>query len=123
MADSSILLVHSDEEVIAGVQEALNGQGYHLEISMDGLDALSRLEDHPPALVIADTMLPQLDGITLVKVMRSQAGTRDTPVIFVSERVDPTAMLMGLAAGARYYVTIPFNPADLLFKVQRLLSS
>ncbi|MFH2006364.1 MAG: response regulator [bacterium] len=122
MADSSILLVHADEAVIAELQEALRGQGCDLEVAMDGLDALGRLEDHPPALVIADTMLPQLDGITLVKVMRSLEGTRDTPVIFVSERVDATAMLMGFAAGARYYVTIPFNPADLLFKVKRLLS-
>lgn len=121
MSSSTVLVVHADESVSAAIQVALESDGHQVRLAADGVGGLSAVDQQVPDVIVMDTMLPGLDGVTLLKALRGRADTAETPVIIVSGRVDPDAMLTGFAAGARYYVTLPFQPADLKAKVRRLL--
>jgi DNA-binding response OmpR family regulator len=119
----NVLVVHADADVAAAVRAALEPEGLRVRLAADGLEGLNAVDQETPSVVIADTMLPRLDGLTLLKALRGRSDTRDTPMIIVSGRVDPDAILTGFAAGARYYVTLPFQPEDLRAKVRRLIGA
>lgn len=121
MSSKNVLVVHADSDVSTSIQTALESDGHRVRLTADGLDGLAAVDQECPGVVIIDTMLPRLDGVTLMKALRGRTDTEHTPVIIVSGRVDPDAMLSGFAAGARYYITLPFQPADLRAKVRRLL--
>lgn len=121
MSSSTVLVVHANESVSAAIKVALESDGHQVRLAADGLGGLSAVDQQLPDVIVMDTMLPGLDGVTLLKALRGRSDTAETPVIIVSGRVDPDAMLTGFAAGARYYVTLPFQPADLRAKVRRLL--
>lgn len=123
MSSENVLVVHADADVSAAIQAALESDGLRVRLTADGLEGLAAVDQETPSVIIIDTMLPRLDGVTLLKAVRGRPNTRETPVIIVSGRVDPDAMLTGFAAGARYYVTLPFQPGDLRAKVRHLIRS
>ncbi len=123
MPSQDVLVVHADAQVSAAIETALEADGFQVRLTRDGLGGLAAVEHRAPALIITDTMLPHLDGLTLIKALRGRADTRETPVIILSGRVEPDAILTGFAAGARYYITLPFQPSDLRSKVRQLLRS
>ncbi len=116
-----LLLVHADELVVHRFQEALRDEPYEVTVASDGVDGLSLVDRISPALVVSDIMLPKVDGITLLQALRTREDTRGMPLIFLSGVVDPVVMMRGLAAGARYYVTVPFQEEDLRYKLRRLV--
>lgn len=118
-----LLLVHGDEWVVRSVEEALRDTEFVLRSVSDGVAALSSLAQERPDVVVSDIVLPRLDGITLMRALQGRADTREVPVLLLSARSDPRAAMRGLAAGARYYVTVPFQADDLWFKLDRLVSS
>lgn len=121
MSAENVLVVHADADVSAAIGVALESDGFRVRLAADGLEGLAAVDQETPAVIVADTMLPRLDGVTLIKALRGRSDTRETPVIIVSGRVEPDAILTGFAAGARYYITLPFQPADLRAKVRRLI--
>jgi len=122
VSSQSVLVVHADEDVSASIQAVLESEGLHVRLASDGLEGLAAVEQESPALIITDTMLPRLDGVSLINAVQNRADTCETPVIIVSGRVESDAILTGFAAGARYYVTLPFNSDDLRAKIRRLLN-
>ncbi len=121
MSSPNVLVVQADEQVAAAIQAALQSEGHRVRLAADGLEALSAVDEETPSVIIADTMLPRLDGVTLLKTLRNRKHTQETPVIIVTGRVVPDAMLTGFAAGARYCLTLPFQPDDLRAKVRGLM--
>ena len=115
------LLIHANQDVVESVQQALLGVVNELLVATTGPDGLSAANQQAPSLILTDVMLPLLDGITLMKALRSQPATRHIPVIYLSEKQDVSTMMQGLAVGARYFITIPFDPEDLVSKVNKLL--
>lgn len=123
MTPSDILVVHADAAVAGEIRATLEADGLRVRVAADGLEALDAVDQAVPSLILLDTMLPRLDGVTLMQSLMGRPDTRSTPVIILSGRVDPSAILQGFAAGARYYLAVPFLPSDLRAKVRRLLSS
>ena len=117
-----VLLLQADPVVIHQVREALDGEGYEVHVERDGLEGLSAVERLRPQLIISDIGLPRLDGISLLQALGGREDTRQIPIVLLSSMADPEAMLLGLAAGARYYLTIPVEREELVFKVRRILS-
>ncbi len=118
-----ILLVEDDPSVRALVQRVLTAYGFSVVYAENGLAGLLRLErDALPDLVIADLMMPQLDGMSFVQAMKARAETKAIPVIFLTARTDSQSMMDGLNAGARFYITKPFQIEDLVGKVKTALS-
>jgi DNA-binding response OmpR family regulator len=118
-----ILLVEDDPSVRALVQRVLTAYGFTVFNAENGLAGLLRLErDALPDLVIADLMMPQLDGMSFVRAMKAREETKAIPVIFLTARTDSQSMIDGLNAGARFYITKPFQIEDLVGKVKIALS-
>lgn len=118
-----ILVVDDDPGVRSLLVKALTGGGYRVRAASDGLEALKELEAARPDLLIVDVMIPELDGVALVKAIRAHKHTSGIPVIFITAKSDPQSMIAGINVGARYYVTKPFRVDDVLAKVERILAS
>lgn len=118
----TILVADQDAKSQRSLNEALTRQGYRVILVPDGLQALTTVDSSRPDLIIADVILPELDGVRLLKALKSRSETRSIPVILLSAKADPSAMIEGITAGARFYMVKPFDAEDLVNKVRRSLS-
>jgi two-component system, chemotaxis family, chemotaxis protein CheY len=117
----TILVLEDDPAVQTLVRKALGMHGFTVAVADDGLDGLMKLESLVPDLIIADMMMPRLDGMSFVKAIKARADTRTIPVIFLTAKSDPKSMIEGINVGARFYVTKPFQIDDLISKVQKAI--
>jgi len=117
-SDRPILVVDDDAKNVRLVRTYLERAGYRVVEASDGRAALSAIALEMPALVVLDIMLPEVDGIAVLKAVRR---TDRTPVIILSARGLVDDRITGLAAGADDYLPKPFSPAELVLRVQRIL--
>jgi adenylate cyclase len=99
----------------------LNAQGYEVVTAVDGEDALNRVREVEPDLVLLDVMMPKLDGISVVKELKQDSTLRFTPIILVTAKADTRDVVTGLEAGGDDYLTKPFEHAALIARVRSLL--
>jgi adenylate cyclase len=99
----------------------LNAQGYEVVTAVDGEDALNRVREVEPDLVLLDVMMPKLDGISVVKELKQDSTLRFTPIILVTAKADTRDIVTGLDAGGDDYLTKPFEHAALIARVRSLL--
>ena len=119
MEKSKILIADDEERIIKLVADFLRGAGYEPVCAKDGEEALRLFGEQPDiALVIADIMMPGLDGWALTKEIRK---TSNVPVIMLSARAEEFDLLTGFEAGIDEYVTKPFSPSVLVKRVEALL--
>ena len=111
-----ILLADDNADMRAYISRLLTSQ-FQVQAVEDGEAAMQAIRDGKPNLVLADVMMPRLDGIGLVRAIRSSSALADLPVILLSARADEEARLEGLNAGADDYLTKPFNAHELLARV------
>jgi len=116
----TILLVEDDYDTRRMMAHMLASLG-EVETAADGEEALDRMVARPPDLVIADVMMPRLDGLEMSRALKSDPRLRSVPVIFVTALGRPGNIIDGINAGARSYLTKPFTPAELLAKARRAL--
>jgi DNA-binding response OmpR family regulator len=117
-ATRPILVVDDDAKIVRLVRTYLERAGYRVVEAADGRAALAAIALEMPALVVLDVMLPEVDGIAVLKALRR---TDRTPVIILSARGLVDDRITGLAAGADDYLPKPFSPAELVLRVQRIL--
>ena len=113
-----ILLAEDDAETAAYVVRGLSGEGHVVDHLTDGREALSQAMSAGYDLLILDRMMPGLDGVSLVKALRS-AGS-EMPVIFLTGLADVDHRVEGLAAGGDDYLTKPFHFSELSARVAAL---
>jgi DNA-binding response OmpR family regulator len=113
-----ILVVEDSNRLRESIVLALRRSGYAVDATGDGREGLEMAEDHPYDAAILDIMLPSLDGVTIVKKLRS-AGNR-TPVIFLTARDTIADRVTGLRSGADDYLVKPFALDELLARVEAL---
>jgi signal transduction histidine kinase len=111
------LLVADDNADMRDYLARLLTPHYEVETVADGRAALDRIEAHPPDLVLADVMMPGLDGFGLVAAIRANATVQSLPIILLSARAGEGAQIEGLEAGADQYLVKPFSARDLLARV------
>jgi class 3 adenylate cyclase/CheY-like chemotaxis protein len=99
----------------------LTAQGYEVVTAVDGEDALNRVREVEPDLVLLDVMMPKLDGISVVKELKQDSTLRFTPIILVTAKADTRDIVTGLEAGGDDYLTKPFEHAALIARVRSLL--
>jgi len=113
-----ILVVDDDAKIVRLVRTYLERAGYRVVEAADGRAALAAIALDMPALVILDVMLPEVDGLAVLKAVRR---TDRTPIIILSARGLVDDRITGLAAGADDYLPKPFSPAELVLRVGRIL--
>jgi DNA-binding response OmpR family regulator len=121
VAGEHILIVEDDPAVQTLLAKALTAKGYRITQATDGVKGLTALEEIEPDLIICDIMMPRLDGMTFVKAIKRNAGTRSVPVIFLTAKNDPRSVVEGINVGAKYYVTKPFALDELISKIEKAL--
>ncbi|MFB6276896.1 MAG: response regulator transcription factor [Halothece sp.] len=114
-----ILIVEDDERLTEVLAEDLSDQNYAVEIADNGVLGLELAATYHYDLILLDIMLPQLDGITLCKRLRSQENT--TPVLMLTARDTTTDKVVGLDAGADDYLVKPFELQELAARTRALL--
>lgn len=115
-----ILIVDDEASVVEVVSLYLQRDGFQVRSARNGTDALIAMHAARPSLVILDVMLPQIDGITLIRRMR-ETPALDVPVIMLTARGRESDRITGLDLGADDYVTKPFSPAELVSRVKAVL--
>jgi DNA-binding response OmpR family regulator len=119
MQDSETILVVEDEEAIASFVAAyLRKDGFTVQMTASGREALTLVHSAAPALVVLDLMLPDLDGLEVCRRIRE---TSSMPVLMLTARDDDLDKIAGLEVGADDYLTKPFNPRELVARVRAIL--
>ena len=114
----SILVVDDDQEMLTMLDNILKLGGYYVTAALDGTSALSILESHRPDLVILDIVMPGLDGLQVLNLIRQR---HNLPVIMLSGRREVTTVRDALVLGADDYVRKPVRARELLARVKAKL--
>jgi DNA-binding response OmpR family regulator len=115
---ATILVVDDQSDHLGAVEMLLTGFGYSVVLCSSGAQALSRLEEGPVDLILADVAMPQLNGYQLLDAVRRQPRLASVPFIFLTGRALDSDVRYGKALGADDYLTKPVQPEDLLAVVQ-----
>ncbi len=114
-----VLVVDDDLKIVRLVRLYLERERYRVVEAHDGASALAAIESYDPALVVLDLMLPEVDGLAVVRSVRRRS---DTPIIVLSARGTTADRITGLGLGADDYLAKPFSPAELVLRVGRVLA-
>lgn len=121
MTSKTIMIVDDSASLRQVVGIALKGAGYQVMEASDGQHALSQLKGQKVHLIISDVNMPNMDGISFVKALKQTSNYKFTPVIMLTTENQDAKKKEGQAAGARAWVTKPFNPPQLLGAVEKLV--
>ena len=110
----NILVVDDDKEIVKAIEIYLKKEGYNILKAYNGEEALKRIEENEIHLIILDIMMPKKDGIETLKEIRKE---KTIPVILLSAKSEDEDKIDGLDLGADDYITKPFNPLELLARV------
>jgi len=119
MNSDLILLVDDETNIVQLVRLYLERDGFQVQAVGDGLEALKAVDAFHPALVVLDIMLPGLDGMEVVRRLRSDHN--NVPVLMLTARDEDIDKILGLELGADDYMTKPFNPRELVARVRAIL--
>ncbi|MGB3713980.1 MAG: response regulator transcription factor [Candidatus Promineifilaceae bacterium] len=117
---ADILVVDDEASVVEVVGLYLRREGFAVRSASNGREALESIRDQHPALVVLDVMLPEVDGIEIIRRLRSDRQN-NVPVILLTARGQEVDRIYGLELGADDYVTKPFSPAELVARVKAVL--
>src|SRR6201995_5622667 len=121
LAKPLVLVVEDEAALATMLRYNLEKQGYRVEEAADGQEALLRIAETQPDLVLLDWMLPAMSGLEVCRQIRRRSATRDLPVIMVTARTEDQDAVRGLNTGADDYIAKPFSMEALLARMRALL--
>jgi len=116
-----ILVVDDNEANVDIAKMRLEAQGYEIVTAIDGEEALARVRETEPDLILLDIMMPKLDGIEVTRRLKADASLPFIPIILVTAKADVKDVVAGLEAGGDDYLTKPFEHAALVARVHSML--
>ena len=118
MANEKLLLVEDDVMLIEMMKMNLEAQGYQVITAENGKDGAFKAIAEKPDLILADLMMPELDGYEMIKLIRSNSDLKDTPIICVTALGREEDIQKAMDAAATDYITKPYVANDLVKKIQ-----
>jgi signal transduction histidine kinase len=115
--ESHILVVEDNEPLLGAIRATLEVEGYVVHTATDGEKALQVLEEECPDLIVADIMMPNMDGYALYREVRARPEHIAIPFIFLTAKAEREDVLVGKALGAEDYLTKPLDPEELLVAI------
>ena len=115
--ESRILVVEDNEPLLGAIRATLEVEGYVVHTATDGEKALQVLEEVCPDLIVADIMMPNMDGYALYREVRARPEYVAIPFIFLTAKAEREDVLVGKALGAEDYLTKPLDPEELLVAI------
>ena len=118
MADSKILIVEDDPNLLTTLKYNLVKDGYSVVTADDGAQALEIARSEKPGLIVLDLMLPKLSGFEVCRILRKEMTV---PILMLTARTDEVDKIVGLEIGADDYMTKPFSMRELLARVHAMM--
>jgi DNA-binding response OmpR family regulator len=122
MPPPTVLVVEDDPVILRLLEVNFELEGFTVLLAHDGAEGIELARQHRPDLVISDIMMPRTSGLELVSTLKRDDDTRAIPIILLSAKAQTSDLKVGMDAGADDYVTKPFEPLDLVDRVNALLS-
>ncbi len=122
MARERILIVEDEPDIAEVLRYNLEKEGFRVEIAGRGelgLEAARR--EPPPDLILLDLMLPGMDGLEVMRVLKREAATARVPIVMITARGEEVDRIVGLELGADDYVSKPFSPREVVLRVKAVL--
>ncbi|PTE68356.1 DNA-binding response regulator [Staphylococcus devriesei] len=114
-----VLVVDDEQSIVTLLKYNLETAGYIVEIAYDGEEALEKVKEVQPELIVLDVMLPKKDGIEVCKTIRSDKNL--VPILMLTAKDDEFDRVLGLELGADDYMTKPFSPREVVARVKAIL--
>ena len=116
-----VLIVDDEANIVISLEFLMQQAGYQVEIARTGDEALHKIEQFLPDLVLLDVMLPGPNGFDILQQVRQNPERRSVAIIMLTAKGRDVEVTKGLALGANAYITKPFSTRDLLAEVRRCL--
>jgi DNA-binding response OmpR family regulator len=123
MPDSTVLVVDDDPVILKLLEVNFEMEGFTVLVAHDGEEGIEVARNERPDLIVSDIMMPKRSGLELVAELKGDPDTSDIPIILLSAKAQNADVRSGLDSGADDYVTKPFEPLDLVDRVNRLLEA
>ncbi|MBI3625887.1 MAG: SpoIIE family protein phosphatase [Candidatus Rokubacteria bacterium] len=119
---SATILFADDDPALSGFMDViLTRAGYNVVRASDGVEAMERVRQSPPDLILLDIMMPRLDGLEVLRALRHDPETSQIPIIMLTQKTHVEDRVKGFESGADDYVPKPFEPQELLARIYALL--
>lgn len=115
---AKILIVEDEKNISDLIKDTISLAHYEYDCSYDGEDALNKIKENKYDLILLDIMLPKIDGFEIIEKIK----TIDIPIIFLSAKNDVNSIVKGLKGGGIDYITKPFEPLELLARIELRIS-
>jgi len=119
--EATILIVDDEPTNVDILCQELDEEGYKLLTAYDGEDALIKVQEHQPDLVLLDVMMPKVDGFTVCRILKGSGKTILIPVVLITALRSQEDRVRGIEAGADDFISKPFDRVELLAKIRSLL--
>lgn len=120
---AKILAVDDERHIARLVQVNLERQGHQVTVAYDGEEALQKVAQERPDLIVCDVMMPRKDGFQVLTELKANPLTASIPVIMLTAKAQDADVFRGWSSGVDCYLTKPFQPTELINFVQRVLDS
>ena len=117
-----ILVVDDEPDVTELLEYKLEQEGYRVKVLNDPLSFVATVREFEPDLMVLDIMMPELNGLQLCRITRSDPAMKNIPVIFLTAKDEVEDRVKGLETGAEDYMSKPFNTKELLLRVGKILN-
>jgi DNA-binding response OmpR family regulator len=118
-----VLVIDDDDDFRAILRHFLTGAGYAVTEAPGGEEGLRRFGEDKPDLVLLDFSMPDINGLEVCRRLRASENGRSVPVLMLTVRSQISTVAEGLEAGVSDYVLKPFEPKDLLTRIQKALAA
>jgi DNA-binding response OmpR family regulator len=116
-----VLVVDDDPVIVRLLEVNFEMEGFTVVSAVDGADGVEKARSEQPDVVVSDVMMPKLNGLELCVAIKADETTSGIPVVLLSAKAQIADIRAGIDAGADDYVTKPFEPLDLIDRVNKLL--
>lgn len=118
-----VLVVDDDPYILMSLEFLMKKNGYDVMVARNGNEALSFINSDKPSLILLDIMMPDVDGYSICRYIKSTPELQDIIVVFISAKTAEADVQQGYDLGAALYVSKPFSTRDLMKKINELVSS
>ncbi|NQT90480.1 MAG: response regulator [Candidatus Omnitrophica bacterium] len=116
-----VLLIEDEESLVELLKFRLEASGYGIETALDGEEGINKIKELKPDLVILDITMPKMHGYDVCRLAKANEETRDIPIIMLTAHAQKKDIEEAMESGADTFISKPFEPKDLLEKIEKLL--
>ena len=118
---NTVLIIEDERDVVDLLALNLRKAGFSTSTAPDGAVGLEKARNEKPAFIVLDLMLPKMPGLEVCKILKSDPGTRQVPIMMLTAKAEEIDRIVGLEFGADDYVTKPFSPREVVLRIRAIM--